>query len=115
MKQLKTLIAAAALASSSNLFAHGMMGMTYPQDGAMMMEPTDRVEVKFEMPMKLVNLKVVDSAGKPVAIDFDRSKEASTHFKVMMPNLKADNYEVRWKAMSDDGHMMKGSFGFMQH
>lgn len=115
MNKFKTLITGTALLASSSVFAHGMMDMTYPQDGAMMMEPTDRVEVKFEMPMKLVSMKLIDSTGKPVAIDFDRSQEAGMHFKVMTPTLKPDNYKVHWKAMGDDGHMMKGSFGFMQH
>lgn len=115
MKKIRSLVASAALVSSSTLFAHGMMESTFPMDGSMMMEPTDRVEVQFEMPMRLVNLKLIDSSGKPVAIDFNRAKEAGTHFKVMMPDLKPDNYEVHWKAMGDDGHMMKGSFGFMQH
>lgn len=115
MKKINTLIGIATLAASSNLFAHGMMDHTYPKDGAMMMEPTDRVEVKFEMPMNLVNMKLIDAEGKPVSIDFKRSKDVGTHFKVMTPNLAPGDYKVHWKAMGDDGHMMKGSFGFMQH
>lgn len=115
MKKLNILLAAASLSCASTVFAHGMMGSTYPMDGAMMMEQTDRVEINFEMPMRLVNLKLIDSVGKPVAIDFNRGEGVDRHYKVMMPNLKPDNYEVHWKAMGDDGHMMKGSFGFMQH
>jgi methionine-rich copper-binding protein CopC len=29
--------------------------------------------------------------------------------------LQPDNYTVHWTTMGDDGHKMKGSFGFMQH
>lgn len=115
MKKFQALLAVAALTVSSSLFAHGMMNGSHPQDGAMMMEPTDRVEVNFAKPMKLVSLKVVDSSGKPVSIDFKRSKEAGTSFKAMVPSLKSDTYKVHWKAMGGDGHMMKGSFVFMQH
>lgn len=115
MKKLQMILAVATFAVSSSLFANGMMKDSFPKDGAMMMNPTDRVEVNFEKPMKLVNLKVVDSIGKPVSIDFKRSKQAATNFKAKIPNLKSDNYKVYWKAVGEDGHMMKGSFGFMQH
>jgi hypothetical protein len=33
----------------------------------------------------------------------------------MTPVLVPGNYTVHWKAMGDDGHMMDGTFGFMQH
>ncbi len=115
MKKLKTILAITTLTASSTLFAHGMMESTYPEDGAMMMTPTEKVEVNFPMPMKLVNLKLVDSTGKPVSINFQRAKEPNTEFEVSLPALKPDNYTVHWKAMGNDGHMMKGSFGFMQH
>lgn len=114
--KLKSLTAITLLTLSTSLFAQGMMmGTTYPEDGAMMMEATDRLELNFDMPMKLVSLKLIDSSGRPVAIDFKRSPELGSHFKVMTPTLKPDNYKVHWKAMGDDGHMMKGSYGFMQH
>ena len=115
MKKLQNLLAITAVFVSSSLFAHGMLDSTYPKDGAMMMEPTDRVEVSFNSPMKLINVKLIDSTGKPLSIDFKRSKEAGTQFKVVMPTLTPDNYTVHWKAMGDDGHMVKGTFGFMQH
>lgn len=115
MKSIKTLLAITALTTSSSIFAHGMMEGTFPKDGAMMMKPTMHVEVNFKNPMKLTNLKVVNSKGKPMAVDFKRSKDAATHFKAMTPDLSPGDYKVHWKAMGDDGHMMKGSFGFMQH
>ncbi|MCP4586917.1 copper resistance CopC family protein [Pseudoalteromonas sp.] len=115
MKKLQIILAITTLAVSSSLFANGMMNATFPEDGAMMMNPIDRVEVNFAEPMKLVNLKVIDSTGKPVSIDFERSKQARTNFKATIPNLKPGNYKVHWKAVGDDGHMMKGTFGFMQH
>lgn len=115
MKKLQTFCAVVAMTGSSALWAHGDMGKTYPQDGAMMMESTDRLEVHFEMPMKLVSLKLIDSSGKPVNIDFKRTPESAKHFKVPVSNLKPDTYKVEWKSMGGDGHMMKGSYGFMQH
>lgn len=115
MKRLQTLFAVSSLVASSTLYAHGMLGATFPEDGSMMMEKTDRVEINFDAPMKLVSLKLVAADGKPVAIDFERSQEAGTYFTAQTPDLELGNYKVYWKALGDDGHMMDGSFGFMQH
>jgi copper resistance protein C len=62
-----------------------------------------------------VSLKVVGSDNKPVAIKYDRKGAATEHFKVMLPMLTPDTYSVQWKAMGEDGHMMKGAYNFMQH
>ena len=31
---------------------------------------------------------------------------------VALPAIAADDYEVRWRALSADGHLVKGSFSF---
>ncbi|WP_211210577.1 copper resistance CopC family protein [Hahella ganghwensis] len=115
MKIRQSLVALTMFLASSQLFAHGMMEGTYPKDGAEMMEPADRIEMNFEKPMRLMKIELESSDGNTVNIDFDRSSDATTHFKTMLPQLSPDTYEVHWKAMGQDGHLMKGSFSFMQH
>ncbi len=114
MKRLKSLLAVTSIALSSNLFAHGVMHETFPSNGASMTDPTDRIELTFKNPTKLVSLKLVDGANSPMPIKFERSQEAATHFESMFPALQQGTYSVHWKAMGTDGHMMKGSFEFEQ-
>lgn len=94
---------------------HNMMHSSYPEDGAMMMEPVEHLKMQFTEPMQMMNLKVIGSDGKPVAIKYKRAGAASHEFMVDMPMLKPDTYQVHWKAKGQDGHMMDGNFGFMQH
>lgn len=115
MNKIKLALSVFAMTSAVSAFAHGKMSMTFPEDGAMLMTQAERVEIHFNNPMKVVSLKVVDSNGKPVAIKFDRKADATEHFKTGLPTLTEDTYTVHWKAMGGDGHMMKGSYGFMQH
>jgi methionine-rich copper-binding protein CopC len=114
MKKIKALIAVIAFAVSSSLYAHGMMTGTYPVDDFATNEPIERVEINFGKPMALISLKLTDSSGKPVDIDFKRSKEVGLLFTTALPTLKPDVYTVDWKALGSDGHMTKGSFGFTQ-
>ncbi|MBR9885919.1 MAG: copper resistance protein CopC, partial [Oceanospirillales bacterium] len=86
-----------------------------PMDGAMVMEPTDNLEMMFDMDVRLVNVRVVDSGNKPLSIGFKPMDGHARSFKVPVPALKPDNYTVHWTAMGEDGHRMSGSFQFMQH
>ena len=115
MSKLKLVLSALALTAAVNVFAHGTMAMTYPKDGAMLMAQAERVEIHFQNPMKVVSLKVVGSKGNPVSIDFDLNSGATQRFKLALPKLASDSYTVEWKAMGGDGHMMKGSYSFIQH
>ena len=115
MKKLTYLVSSLALVASANAFSHGMMSMMYPEDGAMMMSQAERVEMHFKAPVKLVSLKVVPDGGAPLPLSIDRSAPAAEHIMVKLPKLAPNTYTVHWKAMGEDGHMMDGSYGFMQH
>jgi methionine-rich copper-binding protein CopC len=115
MSKLKLVLSALTMTASVSLFAHGNMMKTYPQDGAMLMDQAQRVEMHFQKPMRVVSLKVVGSDNKPVAIKYDRKAKATDNFRALLPTLTPDTYQVFWKAMGDDGHVMKGQYGFMQH
>ncbi|MBM6550348.1 copper resistance protein CopC [Marinomonas ostreistagni] len=95
--------------------AHSMMHSTYPKDGAMMMEPVAQLSMHFKHPVRVMNVKLIGSDGKPVAIKYKRGGAASEEFNVNLPSLEPDTYQVHWKAKGEDGHMMDGSYGFMQH
>lgn len=94
---------------------HEMMQSTYPKDGAMMMQPVEHLSMKFNHPMRVMNVKLIDSNGKPVAIQYKRGGNASRDFTADLPKLNPDTYRVHWKAKGEDGHMMEGNYGFMQH
>ncbi|QRV23427.1 copper resistance protein CopC [Marinomonas foliarum] len=50
-----------------------------------------------------------------MSVRFNRDGATTKNFQTMLPMLAPDSYTVHWKAMGEDGHMMKGSYGFMQH
>jgi len=107
--------AALALSVATAAQAHTDLVSSQPESGAMVMQPVQSVTLEFGAPVKLVNVRLVSSSNKPVSLDFKPVMEPSASFSVPVPNLKPDTYTVNWMAMGDDGHKMKGSFGFMQH
>lgn len=115
MNTLKLFIIVLALASSVNALAHGMMIMSVPKDGAMLMEKAEKVELHFQQPMRVMSLKLIASNGVPIPLKLDRKAPAQQHFQLHLPHIQPDTYRVEWKALGGDGQMMKGDFSFMQH
>ncbi|GAA0691158.1 hypothetical protein GCM10009104_17460 [Marinobacterium maritimum] len=115
MRMFKSLLAAGLIALSAPALAHTDMMESHPMDGAMMMEQVSELKLNFGKPVRLVNVKLISSDNRPVSIDFKPVMEPGKQFSVPVPMLKPDNYTVHWTTMGDDGHKMKGSFGFMQH
>ncbi|MET3999954.1 copper resistance protein CopC [Marinobacterium iners] len=115
MRMFKSLLAAGLIALSAPVMAHTDMMDSHPMDGAMMMEQVGELKLNFGMPVRLVNVKLISSDNRPVSIDFSPMMEPGKQFSVPVPMLQPDNYTVHWTTMGDDGHKMKGSFGFMQH
>lgn len=101
--------------AASTVFAHSSMHESYPQDGAMMMEQPEKLQLNFENETRLVSVKMFDSANKPVALKFTPSADVNKNYEMNLPTLKPDMYRVEWMVMGSDGHKMKGNFGFMQH
>ena len=115
MKIRQIFISIIMMVLASTVLADASMHKTYPQDGAMLMQQPEKLELNFDSETRLVSVKMFDSKNKPVAVKFKPSSAVNKNYEVKLPVLKADSYRVEWMVIGRDGHKMKGSFGFMQH
>lgn len=115
MKKVIIFMSTLALLVSAKSFSHGVIGMTYPEDGSTLKKQAERVEMHFKSAVKLISLKVVPDVGSSITLPINRAAKATKNIVVKMPELAPSSYKVQWKAMGNDGHIMKGSFGFKQH
>ena len=113
----------------SNLgHAHSPVGFVVPKDGSVIKQAPKEMEIVFTAPAKLIKLEFsrVISTGKSSliggllgseelqAIDLDKShlmKEAKRHL-INIPMLDVGVYKTTWRALSEDGHAIKGEFSF---
>jgi hypothetical protein len=50
-----------------------------------------------------------------VPLSVPKHAQSQANFAIALPALKPAKYTVSWMIMGDDGHKMKGEFGFMLH
>ena len=108
--------------------AHSPVGFLIPQDGSVIKQAPEKMEIVFTASATLTKLEFfrVISDGKPSliagllgseeleAIDLDKShlmKEAKRHV-INIPVLDEGVYKTTWRALSEDGHAIKGEFAF---
>ena len=113
----------------SNLgHAHSPVGFVIPKDGSVIKQAPKKMEIVFTAPAKLIKLefsRVISNEKSSLiggllgseeleAIDLDEShlmKEAKRHV-INMPTLDVGLYKTTWRALSEDGHAIKGEFAF---
>ena len=100
-----------ALALGGAATAHSRSETTVPADGATV-KAVGTIEMRFDAPMRVTAVKLLRS-GDEVAIDRETGMVAVKAFRaVPAADLAPGEYEVEWRGLSDDGHVMQGSFGF---
>ena len=128
MKNLLILFFSVFLTFSNVGHAHSPVGFVIPKDGSVIKQAPEKMEIVFTAPAKLIKLEFsrVISVEKSSliggllgseeleAIDLDEShlmKEAKRHL-INMPTLDVGFYKTTWRALSEDGHAIKGEFSF---
>ena len=128
MKLLMVLFFSVFLTFSNVGHAHSPVGFVIPKDGSVIKRAPEKMEIVFTAPAKLIKLDLsrVKSIGQSSllggllgseeleAIDLDNShlmKEAKRHL-INMPTLDVGLYKTTWRALSEDGHAIKGEFAF---
>ena len=128
MRNLSALLVVIFLTYSNLGHAHSLVGFVIPKDGAIIKQAPENMEIVFTGPAKLIKLQLsrVISNGKSSliggllgseeleAIELGKShlmKEAKRHV-INMPMLDVGLYKTTWRALSEDGHAIKGEFAF---
>ena len=114
MKVWVKLVTLCCVMASSSLWAHGKMAITVPADGSSVVEPLEQLELHFSRATKLINVKLTSLRGEKVPVSVNRGLGAQTLFELAVPPLQAGKYQVEWKGLGADGHIMKGHFSFEQ-
>jgi hypothetical protein len=105
-------IAVTMLVGGAPAQAHAVLVKTSPaKDAALSIPPTEVVLTFDEAPLQLgAVIKVTGPAGV-VSLGSPRISGAELH-QALSSSLAAGSYRVDWRAVSDDGHPVSGTYGF---
>jgi methionine-rich copper-binding protein CopC len=93
--------------------AHAKMNASVPKDGEIVSAGLSEIQLQFSKPLRLTLIhvrRVEDQTDIPTSSELPKS--FADFAKIAVDALQAGSYEVTWTAVSNDGHVIKGSFTF---
>ena len=109
---------------------HSPLKRANPVDGALLTEAPTEYKMLFKSPAKLIKFEIFQkgqnnnkkpsllkglfkkSDDKLIDINYEPSLVLSVSHLIKLPKINFGSYEVRWRAMGEDGHVLKGILTF---
>ena len=109
---------------------HSPLKRANPMDGASLTKAPTEYKMLFKSPTKLVKFEVFQkgknenkdtsflksffkkSDGKLIETNYKPSLVLSESHLIKLPKINFGSYEVRWRAVGEDGHVLKGILTF---
>ena len=98
--------------------AHSPLKSVDPIDKAVLTEAPTEYKMIFKSPAKLIKFEILkqaeekDKKPSPLKLNHKPSKLWYESHVVKLPEISNGSYEVRWRAMGEDGHVLKGTLSF---
>ena len=107
------LVCVAALAGLTGLGveAHTTVEKATPASGAVLDRSPPSIEVRFRHSVQVTSVIVVDAGGAERKLKFEPTGSTSV-ITIADPALHTGRNEVRWKALSKDGHVIGGTLSY---
>ena len=114
----------------TTVFPHSPLKLANPMDGALLTKAPTEYKMLFKSPSKLIKFEIFQkvqnnnkkssslkglfkkSDGKLIEINYKPSLVLSESHLIKLPKINFGSYEVRWRAMGEDGHVLKGILTF---
>ena len=96
-----------------SVLAHSQLTEILPEDDVTYNEAPPHIEMKFKSEVRLIKIDMIriDTKEK-IKLDTDTLKNKSKEHVIPMPQLESGMYRFQWRALSPDGHIIKGKSDF---
>lgn len=108
---IKPLVLALGLISSTAI-AHVHLAQTVPPRESEVSMAPDKLSLTFSAEVRLIKLVLINSQGTAIDFGFKPVVKAAKTVSFPVPALPADEYDVEWTVMGNDGHKMEDSYSF---
>jgi methionine-rich copper-binding protein CopC len=105
------LLTLAAMLPAFQAAAHTTLESSTPPTGAKIEQSPPVIEMKFHHPINLTSVVVVDASKAERKLEFT-PHAAAAEFQLPKPQLAAGHNEIKWKGLSQDGHVVTGSLTY---
>ncbi len=101
------------LAGSPLAFAHAILVHSSPADQGVVHSHQIDIALDYDsrIEARRCTVKLTDAAGKPVALQMERSSKPS-ELNAVARGMANGKYQIRWQVLASDGHITRGDVTF---
>ena len=92
--------------------AHAALVESEPADGAVLQEPRARLRLRFDEPVKLLGLSLLDRQGVQRELTAAAVNDGQQIVVDLAEDLAQGGHLLSWRVSSLDGHVVSGTLGF---
>jgi methionine-rich copper-binding protein CopC len=93
--------------------AHSPLTSVTPADGAQLLTAPQTIEMRFRDSSRLIRFALAgNGGGTKVALGDEHLMVEAADHTVSLPPLASGRYIASWRAMGEDGRVIKGRFSF---
>lgn len=111
MKKVSIFAAGLVLASSMAI-AHSKKEGTLPENGAVVANVPESIELRFNDGMRLVKVEMTYAEQHKELLDISEQLGFAKEISIPLVSMGSGEYVIDWRGLSVDGHPMNGSFKF---
>ncbi len=94
-------------------FSHSQLTEILPKNNVVYNKVPSQINMKFKSSVKLVKIDMFRVENKEkIKLDSSLLKDRSKVHILPMPKLYPGKYRIEWRALSPDGHIIKGKSNF---
>ena len=94
-------------------FSHSQLTEILPEDNVTYNKAPPQIKMKFMSKVKLVKIELLEINKKEkIDLDFTSTMNRAQDHVIPMPILVSGIYRFQWRALSPDGHIIKGKSDF---
>ena len=108
MKHLTLFVVVAILLLSPIARAHSVLGASDPAQNAILTDAPETITLRFQKGLRLTAIRLDGSKLK-----LPKQRGFGREIVVDLPQMTPGAYEVEWRGLSEDGHSVKGTIGFV--
>jgi methionine-rich copper-binding protein CopC len=91
--------------------AHSRLAASTPAEGAVLRDPPAEAAITFDEAARLTALRLIGPDGERIALPGDPMTSPG-EARAPLPPLAPGAYEIEWRALSVDGHPIRGRIRF---
>ena len=97
---------------ASAAFSHSKVNTTIPEDGAVLQQVPSSIDMILGSKIRMTKVTLQIEGQDPIDIDLDSYKRFENSFSFPNVSQSSDQYQVKWRGLGTDGHVMQGEFSF---